>query len=98
MIGMVFKTSGLRRSTRRKLKKSVRHKFKVTPYLRQFRAGDRVVIKIDPSSHKGMPFPKFNGKTGVVRESRGDAYVVGIRVGGKTKEIISRPEHLALEK
>ncbi len=94
---MVRASKGFRRSTRRKLKKGRREKFKVTPYLREFKPGDRVVIKIDPSSHKGMPFPKFKGKVGEVRERRGEAYIVKIRVGGKTKEIISRPEHLTLK-
>ena len=92
---MVRATKGFRRSTRRKLKKSLRHKFKVTPYLREFKANDKVVIKIDPSSHKGMPFPKFKGMTGVIKERRGDAYIVKITIGNKTKEVISRPEHLA---
>lgn len=95
---MVRATKGFRRSTRRKLKKSLRHKFKVTPYLREFKANDKVVIKIDPSSHKGMPFPKFKGRVGVVKEKRGDAYIVEIRIGDKLKKVISRPEHLALKK
>jgi large subunit ribosomal protein L21e len=95
---MVRSSLGFRRSTRRKLKKSLRHKFKVTPYLREFKANDKVVIKIDPSSHKGMPFPKFKGATGVITERRGDAYLVEIRVGKSSKQVISRPEHLVLKK
>jgi len=95
---MVKGSKGFRRSTRRKLKKNVKHKFKVTPYLREFKPKDKVVIKIDPSSHKGMPFPKFKGKVGEVKERRGESYMVQIRVGGKTKDILSRPEHLILKK
>ena len=95
---MVRATKGLRRSTRRKLRKSAKHKFKVTPYLREFKANDKVVIKIDPSSHKGMPFPKFKGMAGMVKAKRGNAYIVEIRIGNITKKIISRPEHLALKK
>jgi large subunit ribosomal protein L21e len=95
---MVRATKGFRRSTRRKLKKELKKKFKVTPYLAEFKPSDRVVIKIDPSSHKGMPFPKFKGKVGIVKEKRGDAYIVVITVGNKKKEVISRPEHLALKK
>lgn len=94
---MVRSSSGFRRSTRRKLKREVRHKFKITPYITEFKPHDRVVIKIDPSSHKGMPFPKFKGKVGEVKEKRGDAYVVVVKIGNKTKEIISRPEHLVLK-
>lgn len=95
---MVRTSSGLRRGTRRKLRSSVKHKFKVTPYLKEFKAKDKVVIKIDPSSHKGMPFPKFKGKVGEVKSKRGQAYIVEVMVGGMKKEIISRPEHLVLKK
>jgi len=93
---MVKASKGFRRSTRRKLK--VRQKFKVTSYLTEFKPKDRVVIKIDPSSHKGMPFPKFKGKVGEVKERRGNAYVIKIKIGKKIKEVISRPEHLVLKK
>jgi len=95
---MVRATKGFRRSTRRKLKKSRRHKFKVTSYLKEFKINDKVVIKLDPSSHKGMPFPKFKGRVGEVVEKRGDAYVIEIRVGNSIKQVISRPEHLVLKK
>jgi large subunit ribosomal protein L21e len=95
---MVRATKGFRRSTRRKLKKEVRHKFRITPYLREFKLHDKVVIKLDSSSHKGMPFPKFKGKVGEVVEKRGDAYVIEIRVGNSIKQVISRPEHLVLKK
>jgi large subunit ribosomal protein L21e len=95
---MVRATKGIRRSTRRKLKKSLRHKFKVTPYLKEFKENDSVVLKIDPSSHKGMPFPKFKGKTGKIIERRGDAYIVSVRIGNSMKKVIARPEHLVMKK
>jgi large subunit ribosomal protein L21e len=95
---MVKASKGFRRSTRRKLKKNIRRKFKVTSYLKEFKPEDKVVIKIDPSSQKGMPFPKFKGKVGEVKEKRGNAYVIKIRIGKKIKEVISRPEHLVLKK
>jgi large subunit ribosomal protein L21e len=95
---MVKGSKGYRRSTRRKLKAKLRHKFKVTPYLQEFRPGDTVAIKINPSSAKGMPFPKFKGKVGKIKERRGDSYIVEIKTGKKSKEIISRPEHIVLKK
>ncbi|MEM5871800.1 MAG: 50S ribosomal protein L21e [Candidatus Aenigmatarchaeota archaeon] len=91
---MVRATKGFRRSTRQRLKKKVREKFKVTPYLQEFKPSEKVVIKIDPSSHKGMPYPKFKGMIGKVKGKRGEAYLVEIRVGNKLKTIIARPEHL----
>lgn len=91
---MVKKSHGMRRGTRRKLKRGRKEKFKVAPYLREFEINERVVIKINPSSHKGLPDPVFEGRTGRVKESRGKAYIVELKVGKKTKSIIARPEHL----
>lgn len=91
---MVKTSKGFRRATRKKLKRDFKQKFKVTPYLREFNKDDRVVIKIDSTSQKGMPFPKLKGKTGKIKGKRGGAYLVEVKSGNKTKEIISRPEHL----
>ena len=35
-------------------------------YLRTFKRGDYVDIKVDSSVHKGMPFKFYQGRTGVV--------------------------------
>ncbi len=91
---MVKKSRGMRRGTRRRLKKEVRGKFKVAPYLREFEPNERVVIKLNPSSQRGLPDPVFEGKTGKVKEARGKSYVVELKVGKKIKTIIARPEHL----
>ncbi len=91
---MVKGTKGFRRETRRKLSRGLRDKFKPENYIRQFSPGQSVVIKLDPYSHKGMPFPKFKGKIGKIIEKRGSAYVLKIRVGNSEKTIISSPEHI----
>lgn len=62
--------------------------------LYEYKLGSKVVIVIDPSAHKGMPHRRFYGKTGVVVERRGRAYCIAIEVGGKTKKVIARPEHI----
>jgi large subunit ribosomal protein L21e len=49
---------------------------------------------MEPSSHKGMPYPKFKGAVGKVISRRGRSYVVEINIGDSKKMIISRPEHL----
>jgi large subunit ribosomal protein L21e len=85
---------GFRSGTRRKLKKRLRDKFKPEQYLQRFREGERVVLKLEPASHKGMPHPRFKGKVGEVIGKRGSAYIVRIMDRKKPKEIISRPEHL----
>jgi large subunit ribosomal protein L21e len=91
---MVRTSKGLRTGTRRKLSTKARHKFTVTPYLREFKEDDRVVVLPNPSSHNGMPHIRFKGAAGVVKGRKGDSYTVEVNIGNKTKTIIARPEHL----
>ena len=92
---MVRASSGFRHATRRKLKKGLREKFTVEKYIKEFKAENKVIIKQEPASQKGMPHPRFKGKVGVIKEKRGSAYVVKIKVGkNKYKDVIARPEHL----
>lgn len=87
-------SKGFRRGTRRRLKRRAGEKFKVADFLRNFRPDERVAIKLNPSSHKGMPHPRFEGKVGKIREKRGNSYVVEVMVGNSKRDIIARPEHL----
>jgi large subunit ribosomal protein L21e len=89
-------TSGRRIKTRSLLKKRVRERgIKPPSYLLQdYRLGDKVVLKYDPSVHKGMPHRRFYGKIGTVVGKRGRAYVIQVVDGDKTKTLIARPEHL----
>ncbi len=89
-------TSGRRIKTRSLLRKKVRERgIKPPSYLLQgYRPGDRVILKYDPSVHKGMPHRRFYGKIGTVIGKRGRAYVIQVVDGDKTKTLIARPEHL----
>ncbi|MCK4497073.1 MAG: 50S ribosomal protein L21e [Candidatus Aenigmarchaeota archaeon] len=87
-------SKGFRRGTRRRLKRKTREKFKVGDFLRKFKPDERVAVNINPSSHKGMPHPRFEGKLGRIKEKRGDSYMVEISIGNAKKNIIARPEHL----
>jgi len=90
-------SKGYRSRTRKVLRKHVDEKYlslKVTPLLYKYKAGDRVVIDIDPSIHKGMPHRRYQGKVALVSGMRGRAYILEIKVGGKVKQIIARPEHI----
>ncbi len=53
-----------------------------------------MVVKIDPSVHKGMPHRRYHGRIGIVANKRGRAYVVNVTQGKAVKELIVRPEHL----
>ena len=91
---------GTRTKTRNLLKKSVRARglSPITQGLQTFEAGEKVNIIIDPSIHKGMPFSRFHGLTGVVIGERGSAYEVSVKDGNKTKMVVARPERLVRTK
>lgn len=93
---MVKRSKGYRSRTRGKLSKHVRQRGlpPVSRIIQDFGPGTRVTIVLDPSIVKGQPHSRYHGRTGVVAEKRGRAYVVEVRDGGSTKKIISRPEHL----
>ena len=89
-------SKGTRTKTRTLLQKKPRARglSPITKAFQSFDEGEKVNIIIDPSVHKGMPFSRFHGLTGFVIQERGTAYEVRVNVGGKTKIVVSRPEHL----
>jgi len=89
-------SKGYRAGTRHLLKKEPRTKGKVrlSKLLREYQPGNRVVIKIDPSTQRGMPHRRFHGKAGTIVNRRGRSYVVSVSQGDEMREIIVRPEHL----
>jgi large subunit ribosomal protein L21e len=91
-----MKSKGYRRRTRSLLRKKSREKGKtgLSKILREYKLGERVVVKLNPSIHKGMPHRRFHGKIGVIENRRGQAYVVSVSQEKAVKEIIVRPEHL----
>lgn len=92
---MGWKSHGFRFKSGRKLKKKVREKgLKLGKFLQEFSTGQRVILDIEPASQKGMPHPRYNGRSGIIVGKRGRAYLVQIRDGSKLKTLISRPEHL----
>ena len=91
---MVKKSRGWRGSSRKKLRQQPSYRPPITKFLQEFKEGQDVVIALEPSSHKGMPPPRFKGKVGKIIGARGRSYIVGIFDGNKPKKIISRPEHL----
>lgn len=97
MVGVQMgKSKGKKSKTRRKLRKNVRERGKTSleKVIQEFSEGTRVSIEIDPGVTKGQPHPKFHGRTGIITGKQGRAYVVDIKEGNKSKEVIARPEHL----
>jgi len=90
------KSKGLQANTRALFRRNPRERGKTTlsKILHHYEEGERVVVTIDSSVHKGMPHRRFQGKIGVVMAKRGRSYVVHVPQGNAKKEIIVRPEHL----
>ena len=90
------KSKGYRAGTRRLLRKKPRErgKIRLSKLLYEYEPGSQVVIKLDPSVHKGMPHRRYQGKVGTVLEKRGRSYVISVTQGDAVKEILVRPEHL----
>jgi large subunit ribosomal protein L21e len=62
--------------------------------LRRYEVGDRVVIDIDSRQTKGMPHRRFQGSVGEIFEVGRRSVTIMVPVGDKTKQVISRFEHL----
>ena len=91
---MAQESKGFRRKTRRKLTRGLRERITITKLMEEFNIGEKVIIKIHPSIHDGMPHPRFHGRAGEIIERRGDCYVVKIKDGDKEKKVIAHIAHL----
>lgn len=66
----------------------------ITNQLRVFKEGDRVRIDIDPHFGNGMPYLRFNKKTGVVKGMQGTGVVLEVYDMHKKKELVVGGPHL----
>jgi large subunit ribosomal protein L21e len=91
-----LRKKGYQMNTRALLRRSPRERGKTTlrKILHSYGEGDKVVVNIDSSVHKGMPHRRFHGRVGVIMSKRGRSYVIHVTQGDAMKEIIVRPEHL----
>jgi len=90
------KAKGYRRKTRSLLKREPRERGKtgLSKILYEYKPGEKVMVKIDPSVHRGMPHRRYHGKIGVIVNKKGRSYIVNVTQGRAVKEIIVRPEHM----
>lgn len=93
---MTDRQGGYRRKTRQKFTKEsgTRGRISITRYLQEFSAGDRVALDMEPSIHKGLFEPKFQGKSGVVVRKQGRCYEVEIKDHTRPKKLVIHPVHL----
>lgn len=62
--------------------------------LHDYNIGDKVVIDIDPSEHKGIPHKRFQGKVGIVDKVGRRTLAVKVNIGNKEKSVITRLNHV----
>ena len=62
--------------------------------LREYKEGDQALIIIDPRQHKGLPHRRYHGKVGIVRNAGRRAITLGVKLGNKTKTLITRLDHI----
>ena len=62
--------------------------------LRQYNVGDRVLIQIDSRQHKAMPHRRYHGKVGSVKEVGRRSVILNVKLGNKTKTLITRFDHI----
>ncbi|HZY71007.1 MAG TPA: 50S ribosomal protein L21e [Thermoplasmata archaeon] len=94
---MVKSSKGLRSRTRGTLTKEVRERGlpPVTRFLREFPIGSKVVVRIEASEPRGLPHPRYQGRTCTVVGRVGRAYRLAFLDGGKPKQLIAHAVHLA---
>ncbi len=93
---MVKRIGSPRRKTRKKWSRPIKEKgrLNITRYMQEFKNGDRVVLKAEPSYQEGLYYRRFHGRAGVVQSKQGNCYIVQIKDGAKLKSLIVHPVHL----
>lgn len=93
-------TTGIRRGTRYMFSRDFRKRgvIHLSTYLKSYKVGDIVDIKVNGAIHKGMPYKVYHGKTGRVFNvtKRAVGVVVNKQVKGKIlpKRVNIRVEHI----
>ncbi len=62
--------------------------------LREYKVGDKVLVIIDPSQHKGLPHRRYHGKVGTVNAVGRRTVKLAVKLGDKTKTLITRLDHI----
>ena len=62
--------------------------------LREYNVGDKALVIIDPRQHKGLPHRRYHGKVGTVLNVGRRAVTLHVKLGNKTKTLITRFDHI----
>src|SRR6056297_2704265 len=90
------KSNGPRQGTRNKLRNDPRKRGTSPPQraIQDYEAGQKVHLTIDPSVPDGRFHPRFDGRTGEVVGTQGNAFKVSVSDGGMEKTLIVTAAHL----
>ncbi|MCL7393628.1 MAG: 50S ribosomal protein L21e [Thaumarchaeota archaeon] len=90
------KSKGFRYKSRDLLTKPVGSRQGPNPeiYLQDFQPGEKVIVKLNPSVHKGAPHRRYHGRIGEILGKRGRAYVVRVKIGESLRTLTILPDHL----
>jgi large subunit ribosomal protein L21e len=92
-------SNGPRQGTRKKLANDPRERGTSPPQraIQTYDVGQRVHMKIDPSVPDGRYHPRFDGRTGEIVGTQGDAFKVRVDDGGTDKTLIVTAAHLSAQ-
>jgi large subunit ribosomal protein L21e len=62
--------------------------------LREYQIGQQALVIIDPRQHKGLPHRRYHGKVGRVINVGRRSVTLHIKLGNKTKTLITRLDHI----
>ena len=62
--------------------------------LQEYKVDDKALIKIDPRQHKALPHRRYHGKVGTVINAGRRAITLHVKLGKKTKTLITRLDHI----
>jgi len=65
----------------------------VNDIIKEFKVGDRVAI-VPKGNFANIPHPRYRGKIGFVKERRGRAYVVELKIMSATRKLTVPAIHL----
>lgn len=77
----------------RRKKIRTRGKIQLSKYFQEFEEGDSVAVVAEPSVQSCFP-KQLQGRTGVVENRRGKAYLIKIKDQNKEKRFLIEPIHL----
>ena len=62
--------------------------------LTEYNVGDRALVIIDPRQHKALPHRRYHGKVGIIKNVGRRVVTLDVKLGEKTKTLITRLDHI----